>query len=155
MKIKIVFDSDRWFHKSALDIEAVNMKVAVESAVKEGANLGGANLGGANLRCANLGGANLERVKWNARILWAMRPVLQLGCCGSVGRTTLILFFEDGGDPEIHCGCFTGNIEQFEAKIHETHGGTFYEYEYMAMVEHIKAIRKYQLETKEIANETH
>ena len=72
--------------------------------------------------------------------------MLQLGCCGSVGRTTLVFFYADKSDPMVYCGCFKGTIDQFEAKIHERHGGTFHEYEYMAMVENIRAIRKYQLE---------
>ena len=129
----------------------------------DGANLYGANLYGANLRCANLDGANLDGAtlyganlyganlygaKHNNKELWKTRPVLQLGCCGSIGRSTLVMFYADKSEPKIYCGCFRGTIEEFEAKIHNTHGGTFHEYEYMAMVEHIRAIRKYQLEEK-------
>ena len=136
-KIKIEFAS--WLGKAALEIDAETIKEAVESAVNDGANLYGANL-----RCANLDGA-----KHNDKKLWGLRPVLQLGCCGSVGRSTLVMFYADKSEPMIHCGCFSGTIEEFEAKIHERHGGTFHEYEYMAMVDHIKAIRKYQLEVKD------
>ena len=135
------------------------IKEAVESAVNDGANLyganlrcanlDGANLDGANLYGANLYGANLYGAKHNDKKLWGLRPVLQLGCCGSVGRSTLVMFYADKSEPMIHCGCFSGTIEEFEAKIHERHGGTFHEYEYMAMVDHIKAIRKYQLEVKD------
>ena len=110
-----------------------------------GANLRCANLYGANLRCANLDGANLYGAKHNDKEFWAPRPVLQLGYCGSVGRSTLVMFYADKSEPMIYCGCLSGTIEAFEAKIHERHGGTFHEYEYMAMVDHIKAIRKYQL----------
>jgi hypothetical protein len=56
------------------------------------------------------------------------------------------MFYADKSEPMICCGCFSGTIEEFEAEIHKRHGGTFHEYEYMAMVDHIKAIRKYQLE---------
>ena len=172
MKIKIEFAS--WACKAALEIEAGNIKEAVEKAVKDGANLDGANLrcanlDGANLRCANLRcanlyganlddanlyganlyGANLDGAKHNNKELWKPRPVLQLGCCGSVGRSTLVMFYADKSEPMIFCGCFSGTIEEFEAKIHEQHGGTFHEYEYMAMVDHIKSLRKYQLEEVE------
>ena len=162
MKIKIEFLS--WCGRAALEIEAGNVKEAVESATKDGANLDGANLEGANLRCANLRcanlyganlrcanleganlyGANLEGAKYGDRILWKPRPVLQLGPCGSVGRTTVVYFFEDGSEPLIRSGCFAGDLAAFEAKIHARHGGTFFEQEYLAIVEHIKAIRSIQ-----------
>ena len=67
--------------------------------------------------------------------------------------TNVFFFFEDGSEPVVNCGCFCGNIEEFAAKIHKTHAGTFHEVEYMAMVEHIKAIRQYQTEHPE-NNET-
>lgn len=133
MKIKIEFKS--WLGKAALEIEASSTKEAVEKAVKDGANL----------RCANLDGANLDGKK-----LWKTRPVLQLGYCGRYGRNTIVFFFDDKTEPLIKCGCFSCTIEEFSEKIHKTHAGTFHEYEYMAMVEHIRAIRKYQLEEKEV-----
>ena len=57
-----------------------------------------------------------------------------------------MFFFADGSEPLIRCGCFKGDIAAFEAKIHETHQGDFHDREYMAMVEHIKAIRAIQCE---------
>ena len=152
MKIKIEFAS--WACKAALEIEAGNIKEAVEKAVKDGASLDGASLRHASLDGASLDGASLRHAslvgaKHNSKELWKTRPVLQLGCCGSVGRSTLVMFYADKSEPMIYCGCFSGTIEEFEAKIHKQHGGTFHEYEYMAMADHIKAIRKYQLEEKE------
>lgn len=95
-------------------------------------------------------GANPRWAKHINKELWGIRPVLQLGYRGSVGRSTLVLFYTAGMfEPMIFCGCFRGTIEEFESKIHERHGGTFHEYEYMAMVDHIKAIRKYQLEVQD------
>ena len=141
-KIKIEFKS--WLGKAALEIEAGSTKEAVEKAVKDGANLYGANLDGANLRCANL-----RCAKHNDKKLWQVRPILQLGCCGSCDRITTIIFYADKSEPMVYCGCFSGTIEQFEEKIHETHSGTFHEYEYMAMVDYIKSIRKYQLEIED------
>lgn len=174
MKIKIEFMS--WTKKEPLEFEADNIKGAVEAAIKncaylyganlyyanlEGANLEGAYLYGAKLYYAKLYGANLEGVylggvkledvklrgaKHNEKELWNLRPILQLGPCGSVGRQTIIYFYADKSEPFIQCGCFSGNIAEFEAIIHKTHAGTFFEYEYMTMVEYIKSIYKYQLE---------
>ena len=115
----------------------------------DGADLRCANLDGADLRCANLCGANLDGAKLNDKKLWQVRPVLQLGCCGSRDRSTTIIFYADKSEPMVYCGCFSGTIEQFEEKIHKKHSGTFHEYEYMAMVDHIKSIRKYQLEIED------
>ena len=113
------------------------------------ADLRSADLSRADLRSANLSGVDLSGATHDGKKLWSVRPVLQLGCCGSVSRTTSVMFYADKSDPMVYCGCFSGTIDQFEQKIHETHGGTFHEYEYMAMVEHIRAIRKYQLEVKD------
>ena len=122
-----------------------------------GANLSRANLYGANLSRANLYGANLSRATLSratldGKELWHVRPLLHLGLCGSEDRMTNVFFFEDGCEPIVNCGCFCGNIEEFAAEIHKTHAGTFHEVEYMAMVEHIKAIRKYQIETEHPEN---
>jgi len=105
------------------------------------ANLTGADLTGADLTRANLTGADLEV---NGKKLWATRPILQLGPCGGVNRTTIVYLFDDKSDPEIRCGCFTGDLAQFRAKIKETHGGAFHEREYNAMADHIEAIYKIQ-----------
>ena len=75
-----------------------------------------------------------------------MRPVLQLGTCGSVGRYTTVFFFADGGDPLIRCGCFTGNIDEFRDKIESRHGDTFFGREYRVMADHIAAVYAIQQE---------
>ena len=56
MKIEI---THRFSRTVLFAVEAESWRVALEIAVKQGANLGGANLGGANLGGANLRGANL------------------------------------------------------------------------------------------------
>ena len=145
MKVKIEFMS--WAGKAALEIEAGSVKEAVESATKDGANL----------RCANLRCANLDGAKYGDKQLWTKRPVLQLGPCGRIGRTTVVLFFADGSEPLIRCGCFTGTLAEFRDKIHETHEGTFHELEYNALASHIEAvyqIQKDELKKQEKDNET-
>ena len=126
-----------WTEKTPLEYDVETVKEAVEKAVEDGANLSRANLYGANL---------------DGKQLWHVRPFLTLGLCGRSDRMTNVFFFEDGSEPVVNCGCFCGNIEEFAAKIHKTHAGTFHEVEYMAMVEHIKAIRKYQIETEHPEN---
>ena len=57
MKIEIL---NRWTLKVIFECEADSMKVAVELACKQGADLSDANLRGANLRGADLSGADLR-----------------------------------------------------------------------------------------------
>ena len=139
---------------SRADLRHADLSVAdLRHADLSGADLCGASLSGADLSMTdlfgtNLSGADLCGAEHNGEVLWKTCPVLQFGCCGSVGRATFVMFYADKSEPQINCGCFRGTISEFEERIHRTHGGTFHEYEYMAMVDHIKAIRKYQLEVK-------
>lgn len=34
----------------------------------------------------------------------------------------------------VSCGCFMGNLDQFEEAVHKTHGGTIHEQEYMTLI---------------------
>ena len=110
------------------------------------ADLTGADLTGADLSDANLSDAHLAGAKLQDKKLWSKRPFLSLGQCGSVNRTTLAFFFEDGSEPFIMCGCFKGGLKEFKARIKEEHAGTFHEVEYNAMVNYIKALYKEQQE---------
>ena len=62
-------------------------------------------------------------------------------CCfqsfGSAGRTTTAYRQKDG-TIKIACGCFSGNLDEFIAKVKETHGDNQYAREYLAIVEVIK-----------------
>lgn len=56
---------------------------------------------------------------------------------GSFYRNTT--FFKTIDDAVyITCGCFTGTISEFAERVHETHGGTKYEREYLAAVELVR-----------------
>ena len=59
MKIEI---KSRWDSTVLFTAEAASLLLAVQAAIKSGANLSGANLFGANLFDANLSGADLSRV---------------------------------------------------------------------------------------------
>lgn len=58
-------------------------------------------------------------------------------CFGSNNRHTHA-YMTKSGEVEITCGCFRGSIPEFEQKVHETHKGTIYERQYMAIIELIK-----------------
>ena len=144
---------------SRADLSNANLSYAnLRYADLSGANLHHADLSSADLTSADLTGAyledaNLQRAsligaKVQGKTLWGKRPFLSLGACGSVGRTTLAFFFEDGSEPFIMCGCFEGDIVAFEARIAKEHSGTFHEVEYKAMVNYIKALYKEQQENK-------
>ena len=109
-------------------------------------NLRGINLEGAKIEGANLSGARLVDTWHNSKKLWELRPILQLGIAGSRRVTTLVYFYQDKSEPMVKCGCFRGTIKEFSKKVKEKHKGTFYEYEYNAMIDYIKKIRKYQLQ---------
>ena len=62
------------------------------------------------------------------------QQVLTIGPIGS--RNDHLTFYRtaDGGG-EVHTGCFTGTIASFEAAVKETHAGTVFESEYLALVQ--------------------
>ena len=53
---------------------------------------------------------------------------------GSCCRTTT-MFKTKNGDILVKCGCFEGNLKEFEAKVKETHGSSRYAKEYLACAE--------------------
>ena len=97
-----------------------------------GAYLIGANLVGANLRGANLRGANL--VDWGK--IQSVGDILVIGNIGSRNGTTTIFHTDKG--IFVQCGCFKGSLDEFIAKVKETHNGNKYERDYLAMVEFVK-----------------
>ena len=147
-----------WNGKDALHIEADSLAQGAKKLVASNADLryadlsnadlSGADLSGADLSNADLSNADLSGAKYGEKLLWSSRPILQLGPCGSASRATLVFFFDDKSEPIIQCGCFSGNIAEFEAKINKTHGDCFYGQEYSAMLLYIKEMRKIQIEGK-------
>ena len=53
---------------------------------------------------------------------------------GSCYRTSTFFRNQDGGI-SVRCGCFYGTLEQFRAKVKETHGGTKYAEEYLQIAD--------------------
>ena len=96
------------------------------------ADLRGANLCGADLRFANLRGADLR--DWGK--LSSAQDILIVGAIGSRDAYTTIFHTDKG--VFVQCGCFRGTLDEFVAKVKETHSGTKYERDYLALVEFAK-----------------
>ena len=112
-----------------------------------GANLRGADLYGANLRGANLYGANLYGAdlrdadlgeKWGK--LEKNTDIFIAGPLGS--RNGYTIFFHTDKGIFVQCGCFRGTLDEFVAKVKETHNDNEHARNYLAIVEFVK--QKYQ-----------
>lgn len=120
------------------EADNATIKDAVEKAVKEnadlyGADLRGAYLRGANLRGAYLSGADLSGAKMKFGVI---KEIFQVSNIGSRNDVTTIYHTEQS--ILIKCGCFEGTIEEFEAKVKETHQGNEFEKQYLALIELVK-----------------
>ena len=103
------------------------IKDTLVEAVKRGANLRYANLGGSNLR-----GAYLDC--WGK--LQSTSDILIVGLIGSRNDNTTIFHTDKG--IFVKCGCFKGTLEEFEAKVKETHQGNNHEKDYLALIQFAK-----------------
>ena len=160
--------------REPLKIEAETIKEAVEKAVKNGvsldgaslngASLDGASLDGASLKWASLNGASLDEASLNGASLGnaifshhsissakrdgrIIRKVLTIGPLGSVGRMTNLLIYTDSS-VEIVCGCFSGDLAAFRAKVRETHGESRFAAEYLALADFFEKMAKVYAEEK-------
>ena len=110
-------------------LRAANLRGAyLEGAYLRGANLEGANLEGAYLRGANLRGAYLDEEK--KLKLVGDRPVLIIGPIGS--RNDYLTTYVTCAGIYLRAGCFFGTLEQFKAKLKETHADNNHGKEYQA-----------------------
>ena len=104
------------------------------------ANLCGAYLGGAYLRDADLCGAYLGGADLRGADLCGAKikdkGILLIGNIGSRCDYTTIYNTDKG--IYVKCGCFFGTIDEFVAKVKETHKGNEHERDYLAMVEFAK-----------------
>ena len=111
-----------------------------------GANLDGAYLAGANLVRANLDGAYLAGANLDGACLAGARGFEPFVCIGPIGSRkayTTVYLYQD----KVACGCFTGTLAQFEAKVQKTHAETpLHLAEYLGLVAYAKALREAQPE---------
>ena len=107
-----------------------------------GANLGGAYLRGADLRGAYLDGAYLGGADLRGAYLgeWGKiqspSDILIIGTIGSRNGYTTIFHTDKG--TFVQCGCFRGTLDEFEAKVKETHQGNKHERDYLALIQFVK-----------------
>ena len=113
-------------------IEAVRKGAYLGGADLGGADLGGADLGGADLGGADLGGADLG--EWGK--IQSPSDVLIVGAIGSRNGCTTIFHTNKG--IFVQCGCFNGTLDEFEAKVKETHQGNKHERNYLALIQFAK-----------------
>ena len=112
-----------------------------------GANLYGADLSGADLSGASLSGANLSGADGKKITLVGDRPFLQLGPIGSRADNLLVFLTDDG--TYLRAGCWFGTLEEFTARVEETHKTTAHGREYMAAIELVNAHAKLWTPKKE------
>ena len=102
-----------------------------------GANLCNANLRGANLRDANLCGANLRDANLCGANLCGAKNILAVGPIGSRLDITYAVKYRDR--IMIKCGCFWGDLEQWQAQCRATHGDNSHAAAYAAAADFIRA----------------
>lgn len=102
-----------------------------------GAHLTGAHLAGAHLAGADLAGANLTGAKLGDKTLTGSRPVLVIGPIGS--RSDYLTSYMTDGGIVLKAGCFTGTVDEFRAKLTQTHGENEHAREYTAALVMIEA----------------
>ena len=101
------------------------------------ANLYGANLYGADLREANLYGADLRGANLYGADLRGAKNILAVGPIGSRLDITYAVKYRDR--IMIKCGCFWGDLEQWQAQCRAIHGDNSHAAAYAAAADFIRA----------------
>ena len=139
---QILADHLLWRQSYGAEGKRANLAGAnLDGANLDGANLDGANLAGANLDGANLAGANLAGANLDGANLDGARgfePFICVGPIGSRQAYTTVFLYQD----KIVCGCFTGTLAQFEAKVQKTHAKNPLHFaEYRGLITYAKTLR--------------
>lgn len=100
-------------------------------ATLDGAYLAGATLDGANLAGAYIAGANLvgAYIAGKKKLIGA-RPVFQIGPIGC--RCAQFVSYITEAGVLLNAGCFWGTVDEFRAKLADTHGDNEHAQEYKA-----------------------
>ena len=169
MKIEI---KSRWDAKVLFSIETESWKLALEAAVKYGADLSGADLSRANLSGANLSRANLSRadlsradLSWadlfranlsGADLSWANLSGAYLYGADLYGANLYGFYcFGPGGSRNaytwarweesgymVHCGCQTLELSKFKKKVKEVHKDSYFGEWYLANIKVMELVAK-------------
>lgn len=101
------------------------------------ADLRGANLCGAYISSANLRGANLRGAYIRDDIkLLAGNSIFRISDVGS--RMGITFAYNTDKGIYVQCGCFFGTLDEFAAKVEQTHGDNQHGKVYKAIIEVIK-----------------
>ena len=118
---------------SEADLSEANLRRAdLRGADLCGADLGRADLREANLRKVELNGADLREVD-----LYGAKNILAFGPIGSRLDITYAVKYRDR--IMIKCGCFWGDLEQWQAQCRATHGDNSHAAAYAAAADFIRA----------------
>ena len=126
-------------------IEVCGKKLYRIQALKDFDNVKAGDIGGYIESESNLSQSGNAWVRDNAQVCdnaWVCgdarvcgtRHYLNLGPIGSRNGYTTI-YRDKNKKAIVVCGCFSGNLDDFERAVHKTHAGTKYEAEYMALIQ--------------------
>lgn len=119
--MEVIEIKNRWNEVTLYSGEHVDVKEAVEAAVKAGADLTGTDLARAYLADANLAGAKVG-VGADDAALVGLRPIVQIGQIGS-RNDWLTVFWCGDADVRISTGCQQQITEEyFLGRLAEAHG---------------------------------
>ena len=147
MKIEI---KNRFTGEVILSGEYENIRDCLErnrSANLSSADLRSANLSSADLRLADLSSANLNSANLSSadlssadlRLANLRKRYIQIACIGSRKDMTTYCFEDD----IVWCGCWTGKLKDFEARVKETHrDNKQYLAEYLGFIKYVKGLKK-------------
>ena len=132
-------------HKKWLECEG-GERANLREADLHGADLRGANLREANLYVADLHGANLREAdlhgaNLNGANLNGVKGIDYLIFSSYVGSRNAQCWWDSKNDI-VYCGCYRGSMEEFSARVEETHkDNPRYLAEYRATIEYFKAVK--------------
>jgi hypothetical protein len=117
----------RWTSASLFSLETETMRLCVEAAVKQRADLSWAHLIGADLRGADLSGAGGQKITTIGD-----RPYLTIGPMGS--RSDMLQAWLTDAGVYVRAGCFWNTLAEFKAAVEREHGDSVHGHEYRAAV---------------------
>ena len=126
-------------------IEVIGKKLYRIQALKDFNGVKSGDIGGYIESESNLSQSDNAWVSDNAQVCgnaWVCgnaqvcgtRHYLNLGHIGSRNGYTTI-YRDKNKKAIVVCGCFLGSLDEFERAVHQTHAGTKYETEYMALIQ--------------------
>ena len=128
--MKTIEIKHRYTGKVIFSCECESIKECLKNAIEKQTDLSGSDLEGSDLSGSNLEGTDLRGARTDKRYI-------SVSCIGSAKRMTTYCFEDD----TVWCGCFTGNLAQFEQQVNETHkDNPRYLKEYVGFINYLKSL---------------